>query len=175
MRLFIALDFNELKNYFSDLQNKIPKKDAKLTFPKDFHLTLKFLGEVDESKVEEVKKILSEIKLNEFESKITTIGVFTEQFLRTVWIKADAKEISDLQKQIDEKLAHLFKKEKSFEPHITLARIKFIKDKKTFLEKIKSIKTEEKTINIRNFKLIKSTLTPEGPFYEVLAVFPKPL
>jgi len=175
MRLFIALNFNELRDYFSGLQKQIPKEDAKLTFPKDFHLTLKFLGEVEDSKVDEIKKLFSEIRFNEFEAKITTIGVFTEQFLRTIWIKAEADEINNLQKQIDEKLISLFKEEKNFEPHITLARVKFVKDKKPFLERLKSIKTEEKAVRINNFELIKSTLMPEGPVYEVLGTFPKPL
>ena len=175
MRLFIALNFNELNDYFSELQKQIKKNDARMTFPKDFHLTLKFLGEVEEKNIDEIRKLLSEIKLKEFEAKITTIGVFTEQFLRTIWIKVESNEINNLQKQIEEKLTSLFKKEKQFEPHITLARVKFVEDKKPFLENLKTIKTEEKAVRIRSFELIKSTLTSEGPVYEVLGEFPKPL
>lgn len=170
MRLFIALNFNELKDYFSELQKQIPKEEVKLTFPKDFHLTLKFLGEVEDSKVDEIKKMLSEIKLKPFESKVSSIGFFTEQFVRTVWIKAEAKEISDLQEKIEEKLISLFKKEKQFEPHITLARVKFVKDKNAFIEQIKKIKTAEKTVKIKDFELVKSVLMPEGPVYEVLSI-----
>jgi len=172
MRLFIALNFNELKDYFSGLQKQIPKEDAKLTFPKDFHLTLKFLGEVDDKNIDEIKRLLSEIKFEPFETDVTNIGFFSEDFLRTVWIKADSKQIHDLQKAIDEKLVSLFKAETRFEPHITLARVKFVKDKKGFTDKIKQIKTEKKAIKIKDFELIKSTLTPEGPVYEVLTTFP---
>jgi 2'-5' RNA ligase len=170
MRLFIALNFNELKDYFAELQKQIPKEDVKLTLPKDFHLTLKFLGEVGDSKIDEIKKLLSEIKLKPFDAKITTIGFFTEQFIRTIWIKAEAKEIIELQKQIDEKLISLFKKEKDFEPHITLARVKFVKDKNAVIEQTKKIKTTEKTVKIKDFELVKSVLTPEGPVYEVLSI-----
>jgi len=171
MRLFVALNFNELKDYFSELQKQIPNQDAKLTFPKDFHLTLKFLGEIDEMKINEIKSLLSEIKFSPFETDVTSIGFFSEDFLRTVWIKADSKQIYDLQKQIDEKLTSMFKKDTRFEPHITLARVKFVKDKKGFIEQIKRLKTEKKTIKIGSFELIKSTLTPEGPVYEVLSIF----
>jgi 2'-5' RNA ligase len=171
MRLFIALNFNELKDYFSELQKPIPKVDTKLTFPKDFHLTLKFLGEVEDSKVDEIKTLLAAVKFKPFEAKITSIGFFTEQFIRTVWIKAEAKEIIDLQKQVDEKLISLFKKETQFEPHITLARTKFIKDKNVFIEQIRKIKTAEKTVKIKDFELVKSTLMPGGPVYEVLGKF----
>jgi 2'-5' RNA ligase len=107
MRLFIAINFNELKDYFADLQKQIPRQDAKLTFPKDFHLTLKFLGEVDEKNINEIKRLLFEIKFSQFQTDVTDIGFFSEDFLRTVWIKADSKEIYDLQKQIDEKLVQI--------------------------------------------------------------------
>ncbi len=174
MRLFIALNFNELKDYFSELQKQIPK-EGKFTFPKDFHLTLKFLGEVNDSKADELKKLLSQVKFKPFESEVTKIGFFKEQFLRTIWVTAEAKELFDLQKQIDETISSLFKKEKKFEPHITLARVKFVEDKNVAISKIKQIKTAEKTVKIKDFELVKSVLMPEGPVYEVLGRFSQPL
>ena len=175
MRLFIALNFNELKEYFSELQKQLPADDAKLTFPKDFHLTLKFLGEVDDNKTDEIKQKLSEIKFEPFESDVTNIGFFSEQFLRVVWIKADSKELLDLQKQIDEKLGEFRRGNLDFQPHITLARVKWCRDKKGFVEKIRQIRTELKKVKISCFELVNSVLTPEGPVYEVLESFPKPL
>ena len=47
MRCFIAIDLEN--DYFKELQNQI--KDVKGTFPISFHLTLKFLGEVEENKI----------------------------------------------------------------------------------------------------------------------------
>jgi len=171
MRVFIALNFNELKDYFSELQKQIPKEDTKLTLPNDFHLTLKFLGEVEDSKVDVLKKALSEIKLKPFEVKVTHVGVFTEQFVRVIWVKAEADEIINLQKQVDEKLIGFRKDEFDFQPHITLARVNFLKDKNAFIEQIKKIKTIEKTVKIKDFELVRSVLTPEGPVYEVLKSF----
>ncbi len=171
MRLFIALEF-EPKEYFFGIQKQI-SGDGKLNFTKTFHLTLKFLGEVNENRVDEIKKLISEIKFNSFSAETSNIGFFpSENYIRVVWIGLEPKrDILELQQQVDKKLLSFFPKEKNFEPHITLARVKFLKDKKDFVEKIKEIKIEKKVFEIKNFKLIKSTLASEGPVYEDLGVF----
>ena len=101
------------------------------------------------------------------------IGVFpNESYIRVIWIGLNPEnEILELQKNIDENLKTLFKKEKDFKPHLTLARVKYIENKEDFINKLKNINIENKKIEINNFKLIKSTLTPNGPVYEELEVF----
>ena len=64
----------------------------------------------------------------------------------------------------------MFKKEKDFKAHITLARVKHPKDKKYFLEQIRKIKVENKKIEVKEFKLVKSTLTGKAPVYEDLGI-----
>lgn len=172
MRLFIAIDFNELKDYFVELQTLLPK-NAKLSLTKTFHITLKFLGEVQPEKVEMIINNLKNIKFEAFSVHLDSIGIFpTENYIRVVWvgIKPEDKTL-ELQKQIDEMLDKLFKKEKDFKSHITLARVKYPDDKKAFVEQLKKIKIENKKIEIKNFRLVKSTLTPKGPIYEDLEVF----
>lgn len=172
MRLFIAIDFNELKDCFIGLQNQLPK-NAKLSFTKTFHLTLKFLGDVQPNNAEKVVDILKKIKFKHFSVRLDSIGIFpTENYIRVVWVGLEPEdEVLELQKNIDESLKELFKKEKDFKAHITLARVKYPEDKKNFVEQIKNIKVENKKIDINNFRLIKSTLTPKGPIYEDLHVF----
>ena len=172
MRLFIAVDFNELKDYFAELQSFLPK-NARLSYTKAFHITLKFLGEVQPEKVGNVVDILKSIKFNAFSVALDSVGIFpTENYIRVVWVGIKPEErILELQGSIDNALKPLFKKEKDFKAHITLARVKYPEDKKDFVGKIKNINVESKKINIREFKLIKSTLSPKGPVYEGLAVF----
>jgi len=170
MRLFVAISFNEFSDYFKKLQEQLPK--AKHTFPKEFHITLKFLGEADEKKAEKIKEKLSELKFNEFECEINGIGYFSEKFLRTVFVNiTDSGKIAELQKQIDSKLKDFFEKEKNFEAHITIARVKFVENKMDYIENLKKIKTEKSIKKVNSFELMKSTLTPEGPVYEVLGKF----
>lgn len=172
MRLFIAIDFNELKDYFIFLQRFLPK-NAKLSFAKTFHLTLKFLGEVHPNKIDEIISILKNIKFERFSVNLNSIGVFpAENKVRVVWVGLNPEnDIFQLQKQIDEPLIKLFKKEEGFKSHITLARVKYLEDKDLFIEQVKKIKVENKAIGIKEFRLVKSTLSPEGPIYEDLEKF----
>ncbi|MBI2655775.1 RNA 2',3'-cyclic phosphodiesterase [Candidatus Woesearchaeota archaeon] len=172
MRLFIAIDFNELKDSFIGLQAQLPK-NAKLSFVKSFHLTLKFLGEVQPNRVDEIAGILKTIKFEAFSVFTDSIGIFpTENYIRVVWVGLKPEDkIIELQKNVDEYLKNLFKKEKNFEPHITLCRVKYPEDKKSFVDEVKKIKVENKKIEIKDFRLVKSTLISKGPVYEDLEVF----
>ncbi len=174
MRLFIALEFDDVKEYFYSLQDKIRPSAGKLTFPKKFHMTLKFIGEYDENKVEIVQRILEKVKFEQFSVKLSKAGFFpTEKYIRVVWLGVKPEEeIIKLQHKIDKALEELnFKPEKNFKPHITLARVKVLQEKNEFVEKIKSLIIEEREITLKNFKLVKSELTPEGPVYEDVAMF----
>lgn len=172
MRLFIAIDFNELKDYFIEMQQQLPK-NAKLSLTKSFHITLKFLGEVQPDEAETIINILKNIKFQEFSIFLDSIGIFpTEDYIRVVWVSIKPEDkILELQKGIDDSLIKLFKKEKDFKAHITLARVKYPEDKKAFIQQIKNIKVENKKIEVKDFRLVKSTLTPKGAIYEDLAIF----
>ena len=173
MRLFIAVGFEKESPYLKSIQEKLHFQNSKLTFPKTFHLTLKFLGEVAQDKAEKIKESLNSIKSKKFHTFLDSIGVFPgESYIRVVWVGLNPKgSVLHLQKSIDAVLSPLFKKEKDFKAHITLARVKFPEDKKSFVEQVKNIKAENKGIEIKDFRLVKSTLTSKGHVYEDLEVF----
>ncbi len=173
MRLFIALDLDELRHYFKDIQQNI--KGAKSKSTDSFHITLKFLGEIEESKIKGLISSLEQLKFPKFSINTGGIGAFPNpDYVRVVWIGASSEGdmIQKLHKDIDEKLYDLgFKKEAGFVPHITLTRIRSLEDKKLFSQSISMIRTEEKTVKCKNFYLMKSTLTKIGPVYEKIKVF----
>ncbi len=174
MRLFIAIDVPEIiSNYITEVQKKLT--GAKLTLTKSFHLTLKFLGEVTPAQAEDIKKKLEKIQFKPFTASLDGTGVFpSENMIRVVWIGIEPHDIiCELQKQIDEALAPLFKKEKGFQPHITLARVKTVENKKQFTELVKNLKVEPFSFEVKHFKLIESKLQgKEGPLYTDFAVYP---
>jgi len=64
MRAFIAIEMpKEIKEILLEAQKQINTEKAKIRPAKAFHLTLKFLGEVDETKVEEIKQKLMRLNL----------------------------------------------------------------------------------------------------------------
>lgn len=176
MRVFIAIDLPEnIKHYLASLQKKLP--EGKMSLAKDFHLTLKFLGELTPERVERVKQLLQEVRFEELSAVTTEIGVFpNESHIRVIWIGLEPEnDLLNLQQQIELPLANEFGKDKGFKAHLTLARVKFVSDKDKFWQQLMEIKTEKKTFSVKTFKLKESVLNPEGPVYKDLAVFPQPL
>ena len=170
VRCFIALELSrEAIEDIEELQKLIKKKNlfyGKFTEPENLHLTLKFLGEISEEKVEEVKKKLEEIKFGSFEVSLGEVGTFINRYNSILWIKLNGKGIWDLQEMIDKKLEGLgFAKEERFMSHITIARMKKITSKIEFLEYVKNIKPRKIKFQVGDFVFKKSELKSEGPVY----------
>ncbi len=172
MRLFIAVTLpKEVKEYLSTVQDKLPPRGINKV--KSMHLTLKFLGEVDEKKVDGIKKKLAKIKFPKFTAKLEGTGVFpTDSYIRVAWVGLEPMDrFIEIQQKIDKALEDDFDYDVKFHPHITLARVKFLENKKEFKDKIANIKIEPKEFEVSSFKLFESVLTKKGPVYEVLEEF----
>ena len=170
MRCFISIDIpKEIHEEIKNIQNSLPEFLGRKTKLENLHLTLKFLGEVDEKTLEKVKEKLKEIKLKRFESKIDLIGVFSENFIRIIWLHLS--NCGSLQKKVDRSLEGLFNVEDRFMSHLTIARVKKVNDKKKFLQELRKIKFSKVKFNVNGFKLKKSNLGPEGPVYETLECY----
>ena len=175
-RLFVAIDLpDEVTKEVARIQEILEGKKftGKMTELENLHLTLKFLGEIDDEKLEEIRKGLREIKFSDFEARLEDIGTFNFKGKpRIVWIKIGGKGIFTLQKKVDEKLKEYgFKAEERFMSHMTIARIKYLKDKAEFVEYVKNIGLKTIKFNVREFKLKESELRNLGPVYEDLEVY----
>lgn len=174
MRLFVAIDFNELREELAKAEENIPEDMAKLNKVGTFHLTLKFLGDVHDDDVSKIKAKLKKIEFNPFSLTLDKVGFFpNENFVRVVWVGVKPiKEVVELQKKIEDALLEFkFKRDFEFYPHITIARVKFVKDKENFVGALKGIIVKEKKIDVKDFRLVKSVLSPDGPVYEDIASF----
>lgn len=190
MRCFIAIDLpEEARKEIARIQAKINSEvemKANWVKPELLHLTLRFLGEINDFRVNQIKELLKgqsgqNIQSNQslsglgglsglsFEARLNGLGTFpSESFIRVLWIGLEPREkFKALHELIDRQLEKIkIKPDKQFEAHVTLARIKWLKDKREFLEKIKKIKPEPISFKIDEIKLKKSTLTRDGPIYE---------
>ena len=177
MRLFIAIDLSEqAKESIEKIKLELKGiKGIKQVAKENIHLTLKFLGEVDDSKVKGITKSLEGVKFKPFKICISKIGVFpSEQRIQVVWADAEpAEPLFELKKMIDKALPS-FKDDHPFKNHITFARIKYIEhdfDKKKIIDMVKNKQLDKTKFLVDKFKLYKSDLTPAGPVYDVIAEF----
>ena len=176
-RAFIAIDFSEIDEVVKEVarvqdETEKIKFTGKLTELENLHLTLKFLGEIDNNKLEEVKKRLTEIKFKEMNLKLGEAGSFGFRGNhKIVWIKIEGEEIWELQKKIDSALEGLFKKEERFMSHLTIARVKYAENPEDFIRRVKKLGVKEIKFKIKEFKLKKSELKPLGPVYSDFEVY----
>jgi len=174
MRVFIGIDLPEdVKQNIVNLQRKLPRLNAKLVEPENLHICLKFLGEVEENKIEKIKKVIDEATeiYEKFDVEFDGIGFFpNKNYIRVIFLEiSKGKEIlCSLADIIDEKLSNegFEREKKDFVPHITLARVKSRVSKED-VEKLENLKLHS-IFKVDKIKLFSSRLTPHGPIYSVI-------
>ena len=150
MRLFIATPINF--PLYSLVKATFSKYiEGKWVEEKNLHLTHKFIGEDNPDKY----KI--NLTIPDEEIKIKRLNTFGNKILYL-----EAKVSDKVNKEINQRFN--LTNDKSFKPHITLCRIKNIKDKK-FFEELKKWDNLEMILPLEVY-LYKSTLTKKGPIYE---------
>jgi len=171
MRLFFAIQIPEgLRGLLSNLTGEFKAAGRfRLVEAGNIHITLKFIGEADENKKDELIEKIKEIKQPKFRVSLNGVGVFpNENFIKVVWVGTDqgSPEIISLNQQINEALDL---KDLNFHPHATIARVKFLKDKTGFKEFLENNKeTYFGEFKVSSFYLMQSELSPQGPKYSVL-------
>ena len=151
MRLFIATPINfplyqAIKNDFKDVI------DGKWVEGWNLHLTHKFIGE------DEPEKYKNKLRIENGEWRISGIGMFKDKIL---YLKVEGNDL--INHEINEKFN--LKNDKPFIPHITLCRIKSIKNKEKLKEKLSKWQNISFSFPLEVY-LYKSTLTKKGPIYE---------
>ncbi|CDZ24057.1 hypothetical protein CCDG5_0938 [[Clostridium] cellulosi] len=129
MRLFAAISFDEnTKNLISELYNKLDIAGVKCNFTpvSNLHLTLKFLGETDNSRLNSIKSALNEAAqiVSCFDIVPDKLGYFPSRSDKTIWLGMKGNGLESLAAAVDESLSKVgYEKEKrKFTPHVTLAR-----------------------------------------------------
>ncbi len=185
MRSFVAIELPEnIKEFLTGIVSpEFPLQGVNIVSKENFHITLKFLGDVGEKLIPEIIQILRNVATEFFPFilKITHPGIFPDKYKpRVIWMGTENTEtLKKLARRIDEAMENLgFKREeRDFKSHITLARIKNPKNGKYLFEKIRkqfsSLDVNSHSLNftVKEFVLMKSTLTSKGSIYSVLERF----
>ena len=177
-RLFIAVDI-ELSNEFRELtqQLQFDLRNDDIVWVKSGlqHLTLRFLGETSEPKIEPIANALSFIANSTqcFELQLDKMGVFGSKYAPAVlWYGfSEFSLFKNLFENLEKELVPIGFEENygNFVPHITIGRIKKVDHKKRFWETIEKRQPQfSQTLPVRRLKLIQSKLNNEGPIYKTL-------
>lgn len=180
-RTFIAMDIpssNEIKECLKTMSGRLNNEKIKWTDPDNLHLTLKFLGDTKEDLISDISEKLRRISsdLSVFTVLIAGAGVFRNlRDPRIIWLGIQENSIlAHMKNLIENNLSPLgFPPEKrGFSPHLTIGRIKFLRDRKN-LEELLEIFNNKTIIKFDVTEIIyyESLLKKEGPEYVPLGRF----
>ena len=179
IRSFLAIELPEpILRKIGEVQGDLKSAHAEVrwTNPEKMHLTLKFFGNIEESRIDSIFKSIKEPirKTLPFSLKVRGVGAFPHlKNPRVIWIGlVDEREVlTSLQKQIEAQLEKIgFQPEdRPFHPHLTLGRMKSSRGKEDLVGGMERYREEEfGDFQAERVVLFKSDLKPSGPIYTPL-------
>lgn len=163
MRVFFAIEFDdETKGYIKDIQKIVKENSIKGNFSheENFHLTLRFIGEVGEGDIGKLKGSLDMAveKSKSFEIECTRLGFFARGNKKIVWlgIKNEDGKLMELFRNLEEALKEngYESEEEGYKPHITLSRETLLKE--DFEMEFNRVKIKERKLKVSKVSLMES-------------------
>lgn len=181
IRTFVALPSPlEVRNTLRDIQRSLVETGAHVKWDSSdkFHITLKFLGNVDSEMIPQLSQSLITVasKIPCFPLIYESVGAFPDLVRpRVIWAGARSNEVlTSLHRDVDLACKDLkFPPEtRAFHPHITLGRVKGSENLTRLTAKVKSITFDPVETTCSEVLLMKSDLRPTGSVYTTLKSFP---
>jgi 2'-5' RNA ligase len=180
-RIFIAVKIEPdavLIRMISSLRSNLANDRITWVDPSNMHLTLAFLGDTDDERIKAAGIAVSQScsGFGKFSFRLSGTGVFKNfRDPRVIWIGIEESEnLARLNDLIMKRLkdAGFRIEDRPFKPHLTLGRIKFVKDPdmlKTALEKYGNIDFQK--VPVKEVILYESILKQTGPVYKILSTY----
>lgn len=162
MRVFIAVNFNdEIKNALDETRAEIElnSKKGNFTRKENYHLTLKFIGEVGSDEIDDIARCVSMTakRTKPFSFTLSKTGYFARPGAIIPWVGIEdngslKRLVSNLERELEK---YGYKKERrAFTPHITLGReVSFRGDKRDFMQ---NLVFEPKEAEVSEISLMQS-------------------
>lgn len=179
-RLFVALLLpDEIKNELIATQKAIKRlKQVEGNFVKaeNLHLTLQFLGHVEEPRVVEIIDALATIIAPPMELSLQSVGKFpaNSAHIHVIWASLKSSNtLLALVKQIKHQLTFIIPAEEHpFEAHLTLVRPRKVQRQAHFIDSLNHMRLNALRFTAHEFVLMESLLNHEGATYKILAKYP---
>lgn len=172
-RLFVAIDVPEpVIKHIQSLQHALVAHhlfEGRLTKPEHMHLTLKFIGEVDEATHQRVQEKLRSIVFPSLQACLGKLGMFSVKgHPSIIWVSLEGEGIAPLERAIEEVLGDLVPHEaREFVSHLTIARVKSVPDIPKLQQYLEQAVVSCQPFTITEFVLKDSVLSDDGPYYTV--------
>ncbi|AEY66455.1 RNA 2',3'-cyclic phosphodiesterase [Clostridium sp. BNL1100] len=160
MRVFFAIEFDEIiKDYLFEIQHEVRSHciSGNFSFKENFHLTLRFIGEQNMQQVENLKQVLKDsARISEFELRLDKLGNFRKGNRSIIWVGLKKSlQLQQLYNNMENSLSQngYQKEERSYNPHITLAREVKMGDFGSLAEKTE---IEKLTVKVKSISLMES-------------------
>jgi 2'-5' RNA ligase len=180
-RLFCAIELSEeirtrAAEHIARLRSALPRVRAGWERPEKLHLTLKFLGDVEQSRVPALSLAAERAasSVAPFTLTIADAGAFpTHGPARVLWLglRDSSGSLTRLQQSLEDECAAAgFKREgRSFHPHLTLARLRQPTGARTLAAQHQELGFQAMELNVSKIALLRSELGPHGSRYTMLS------
>jgi len=182
IRVFIAMDIGEeSREILQEMQNELKKTGSDIRWVKTngIHLTLKFLGNIPEDKLNPIADGMDRAAkgIPPMEIRVNGFGAFPSTTRpRVVWVGINGPEqLKSLYERIEAEMEGVgFQREtRKFHPHLTLGRVRSPRGQEKLLPFFESWKDREVGFFVaRELIMFKSTLLPGGAEYSRLRSVP---
>ena len=171
LRLFVGIALPpELKLRVSLLCAGVP--GARWVDPGNYHLTLRFIGEVDEGMASDIDAALVQIRAPRFEVAVAGVGRFGDRML---WLGVDkCPPLVHLRDKVESALVRLGLEAETrrYAPHVTLARLRNASEARLAAFLAEHALFRAASFRVERFSLVASYLTKSGAIYEEQADYP---
>ncbi len=174
IRLFVALEIPaKVRASLTALQGGVP--GARWASHEQLHLTLRFIGEVDENVAHDIDDALSGIRAPAFTLDLAGVGEFGGKMPRALWAGVKSNEaLTHLQRKVETSLQRLglAPENRKFTPHVTLARLKGSPRDKVGAFLAHNGLFASGPFSVRHFALFSSHLSHNGSIYHPERTYP---
>ncbi|WP_049901634.1 RNA 2',3'-cyclic phosphodiesterase [Halococcus agarilyticus] len=181
MRLFVSVDLDGFAAEIRSVQERVgDASGVRRTDPENVHVTLKFLGEVEEERVSDLAANLAdaidEAGVEPFAAVFGGLGAFpSEEYIRVIWVgvREGGDELARLHGAIENRTTEMGfdPADHEFTPHATIARMDHAGGKDRVQRALRESDPTVGALNVDEVRLTESVLADDGPEYTTVERF----